>query len=139
MKAKEEAKVKQLGFKQITFIVAFGLVGWALCGAIMFVGMATIDMQTTLILHAIGASIIFGALSWIYHTRFRYTSPIQTGVLFLSIVMLTDLILVGLVINKSLDMFASPLGTWIPFGLIFLSTYLTGRVLQTQGDRLAAA
>lgn len=105
----------------------------------MFVGMATIDMQTTLILHAIGAPIIFGALSWIYHTRFRYTSPIQTGVLFLSIVMLTDFFLVALVINKSLEMFAGLLGTWIPFGLIFLSTYLTGTIVRERGGRPAPA
>jgi hypothetical protein len=31
-----------------------------------------------------------------------------------------------LMINRSFEMFLSPIGTWIPFGLIFLSTYLTG-------------
>jgi hypothetical protein len=33
---------------------------------------------------------------------------------------------VALVINHSLAMFASLLGTWIPFGLIFGSTLLPG-------------
>ena len=38
--------------------------------------------------------------------------------------------LVALVIIQSLAMFASVLGTWIPFALIFASTYLTGWYLQ---------
>lgn len=36
--------------------------------------------------------------------------------------------MVGLLIEKSLDMFASPLGTWIPFTLIFVATILAGRL-----------
>jgi len=36
---------------------------------------------------------------------------------------------VVLLINKSLAMFASPLGTWIPFALIFTSTLVTGTLL----------
>ena len=67
--------MKQLTFGRILIIIALGLLGWALCGAIMF----------------------------------------------LLIVILMDFFLVALVINKSMEMFQSPLGTWIPFGLIFLS------------------
>ena len=37
-----------------------------------------------------------------------------------------DFLVVALLILHSLDMFASLLGTWIPFTLIFTSTYLTG-------------
>jgi hypothetical protein len=37
-----------------------------------------------------------------------------------------DFFLVAMVINRSFEMFTSPLGTWIPFVLIFASTYLTG-------------
>jgi hypothetical protein len=32
-------------------------------------------------------------------------------------------------ILRSFDMFTSLIGTWIPFALIFASTYLTGRVV----------
>jgi hypothetical protein len=40
--------------------------------------------------------------------------------------MLVDFFVVGLLINRSLEMFASLLGTWIPFALIFTSTWLSG-------------
>jgi hypothetical protein len=65
----------------------------------------------------------------------RYTSPLKTAVSFLLIVMFMDFFLVALIINRSLEMFRSLLGTWIPFGLIFLSTYLTGSVVEAQARR----
>ena len=40
-----------------------------------------------------------------------------------------DFFVVALVINRSLEVFASVLGTWLPFALIFTSTYLTGLYL----------
>jgi hypothetical protein len=45
-----------------------------------------------------------------------------------SIVMLMDFFLVALRVERSLAMFARPLGTWIPFGLIFVSAFAVGRV-----------
>jgi hypothetical protein len=120
-------------------IAAFGLVGWALCGAIMFIGMAVMPLETTIIVHAIGAPIIFATLSWIYFTRFGYTTPLATAVIFVAIVVAVDFFLVALVINKSLDMFASLMGTWIPWLLIFLSTILTGRAVATRSAQVQRA
>jgi len=40
--------------------------------------------------------------------------------------MVVDFFVVALLIMGSLEMFGSALGTWIPFALIFASTYLTG-------------
>jgi hypothetical protein len=39
-------------------------------------------------------------------------------------VIAVDFFVVALIISRSFDMFASLLGTWIPFALIFSSTYL---------------
>lgn len=113
-------------------ILALGLLGWALCGAIMFIGMAVTSIETTLVVHAVGAPVIFAAISWIYFSRLHYTAPLATAITFLSVVVGVDFFLVALVINHSLEMFQSLLGTWIPFALIFLSTYLTGMTVQTR-------
>lgn len=121
--------MNQIKTKQLFIPFLLGLLGWALCGAIMFVGMAVTDIQTTLIVHVIGAPIIFSLISWFYFVRFNYTSPIQTALLFIGMVMFVDFFLVALIINKSLEMFQSPIGTWIPFALIFLATYLTGIII----------
>lgn len=124
--------MKQLNPGRVIIIAALGLLGWALCGAIMFIGMSVMSIETTLIVHAIGAPVIFSLISIFYFTKYRFTSPLQTAVLFLLIVILMDFFLVALVINKSMEMFQSLLGTWIPFGLIFLSTYLIGLMVESK-------
>ncbi|MFC1953656.1 hypothetical protein ACFLWR_05970 [Chloroflexota bacterium] len=111
-------------------IMAHPFVGWALCGAIMFIGMELTSVQTTLIVHAIGAPIIFTLVSWVYFRKFSYTTPLQTSIIFVSFVVIVDFFFVALLINRSLDMFLSWLGTWLPFTLIFFSTYLTGRYIK---------
>jgi len=107
-------------------IVAHAFVGWLLCFATMGIGLAISTLQPTLIVHAIGAPIYFFAVSWAYFRRFAYTGPFVTAIAFTAFVVVTDFFVVALVINRSLAMFASLLGTWIPFGLIFLSTWFTG-------------
>ena len=88
--------------------------------------MAAMSIDNALIVHAIGAPIFFTIISLIYFKRFNYTTPLQTAIIFVSFVIVVDFFVVALLINRSLEMFASPLGTWIPFALIFTSTYLTG-------------
>ena len=131
----EKNQMKQLKLTRVLVIAALGLFGWALCGAIMFVGMAVLSIETTLIIHAIGAPVIFTAISWLYFTKLKYTSPLQTSVSFLLIVILMDFFIVALIINRSMEMFQSLLGTWIPFSLIFLSTYLTGLIVESRAKK----
>ena len=112
--------------KKIFIILVHAFIGWSFCTASMVIGMATMSLESALIVHAIGAPIIFTIISLVYFNKFNYTRPLQTALIFVSFVIIVDFIVVALMINRSLDMFASPLGTWIPFALIFTSTYVTG-------------
>lgn len=113
-------------FRKSAVILAFAVAGWAWCGALIGVGRQFLPMNLTLIVHATGAPIGFAALSWFYHRRFAFTAPIVTAGLFLFVVIALDVFVVALLVEKSFAMFASPLGTWIPFALIFGSTYVVG-------------
>jgi hypothetical protein len=115
-----------MNIKKILIILAHAFIGWALCTASMVIGMATMSIDSALIVHAIGAPIIFTTISLVYFNKFNYTRPLQTALIFVSFVIVVDFFVVALLINRSLEMFASPLGTWIPFALIFISTYVTG-------------
>ena len=115
--------------RKILIVLAHAFVGWAFCTASMVIGMATMSIDSALIVHAVAAPIIFTIVSLIYFNKFNYTSPVYTGLIFVSFVILVDFFVVALLINRSLEMFASPLGTWIPFALIFLSTYVTGTLI----------
>ncbi len=100
--------------------------GWAVCTAIMAIGPAFMSMDATLVVHAAAAPVVFGALSWRYFSRYDEPAPIVAAAGFVGLVVAVDFVLVAVVIMRSLEMFASPLGTWIPFGLIFVATYLAG-------------
>ena len=115
-----------MSMREVIIILVHAFIGWALCAATMGIGMATMSLDTTLIVHAIAAPIFFAILSLIYFHKFYYTSPLQTAVIFVGFVIVVDFFVVALIINRSLEMFTSLLGTWIPFALIFISTCLTG-------------
>ena len=114
-------------------LLSHAFVAWALCTLSMMVGMAVAGVDIALVVHAIGAPIFAAVVSWIYFSRFGYTTPLQTAVVFVTFVIVVDLFLVALIIQGSLEMFTSALGTWIPFALIFTSTYLTGRAARADG------
>ena len=118
-----------MDLKKALIIIIHGLIGWALCGATVGIGRAVTSMEATLIAHAIAAPVIFAILTTIYYKKFGYTKPLTTAIIFVGIVIAMDAGLVAPVFEKSYEMFHSVLGTWIPFGLIFLSTLITGSLL----------
>jgi hypothetical protein len=113
----------------IVIIAAHALVAWVLCGAIVIVGRQIWTMETTLIVHALGVPVIFLFVSLIYFTYFSYTTPLQTATIFTLSAIMLDLTVVATIIERSYAMFGSLIGTWIPFGLMFLTTYLIGRLI----------
>jgi hypothetical protein len=122
----------------IKVAVAHGLVGWILCGATMGVGMKIASLGTALILHAL-APLIFTALSLSYFHRLDSCSPLRTAATFLGVVVVMDTIVVALLIERSFVMFESILGTWLPFLLIFVSTWWTGLAVRWVAHRAAAS
>lgn len=113
--------------KKAIIIFIHALIGWALCGAIIFTGRSVTTMENTLIIHAMGVPVIFSLLSLVYFHFFNYTTPLQTAAIFMSFAILMDTFVIAMFVEKSFVMFTNILGTWIPFGLIFLSTYLVGQ------------
>jgi hypothetical protein len=120
--------MEKMNFRQIKIILAHAFVGWILCAATMGIGMAFTSLKDTLVVHAIAAPVYFAIVSSVYFKNFNYTTPVATALIFVGFVAIVDFFVVALLINKSLEMFYSFLGTWIPFALIFLSTYCTGLI-----------
>lgn len=106
--------------------VVHALVGWGLCGATMGIGLAKTSLNRALLIHALAAPIIFTVVAWIYFANFGYLTPLGTAIAFVGIVIGMDLIVVALLVQRSVAMFRSIAGTWLPFTLIFASTYVVG-------------
>ncbi|NIM58620.1 MAG: hypothetical protein GTO16_06710 [Candidatus Aminicenantes bacterium] len=117
----------KLGYIRLFIVFIYAFIGWTLCGAVMFIGMAVTTEFVTLIIHAIAAPIIFVVVTSFYFKKYDFTTPLETAALFVAFVILMDFFIVALIINRSLAMFGNVLGTWIPFILIFIATYYTGR------------
>ena len=125
--------------KEVMIILVHAFIGWALCTATMLIGLATMSLEGALIVHAVGAPIFFTIISLVYFNKFNYTQPLQTALIFVSFVIAVDFFVVALMINRSLEMFASLLGTWIPFALIFTSTYVTGLMTVRKSEQLTVS
>ena len=115
-----------MNVKKILILLAHAFMGWGLCGAIVGIGRNVTSMQVTLIVHAVGAPVIFVVISIIYYKWFHYTTALQTAAAFVLFLIFMDVFVVALLIEKSFEMFSSILGTWLPFVLIFAAVYITG-------------
>ena len=116
--------------KKTLIILAHAMAGWILCGLTMGLGMGLLSLTTALIIHAIAAPLFFILLSWVYFKKFSFTTPLETAIIFVAFVIFMDVFIVAAVIERSAKMFESFLGTWLPFLLIFLSTWKTGSVIK---------
>ena len=110
----------------ILTLLAHGVVGWALCGALIAVGRKITSLRKALVIHAVGAPVIFAGLTVLYRSFFDFATPLQTGLIFVGIVVFLDVFVVALFIEKSFEMFRSVIGTWVPFAGIFLATLVAG-------------
>jgi len=127
--------MKKLNFRKIIIILIHALIVWALCGATIAVGRSVTTMELTLIIHAIGAPVYACIVAIVYYKKFNYTSSLYTALIFLLLIIVMDAGLVAPVFEKSYVMFKSILGTWIPFSLIFLSTYITGIIVKRKVNK----
>ena len=114
--------------KKVLVATAHGMTGWALCGAVMGVAMHVTTLHRALVFHAAAAPLIFAAISSFYFRLPSPLPPLHAAIVFLATVAALDFFVVALAIEHGFTMFASILGVWIPFLLIFVSSWLTGWV-----------
>jgi hypothetical protein len=80
--------------------------------------------------HAIVAPLVFALLSMHFFRWYPAGSPLRTRLGFVGIVIAVDAFVVAPLIERSYAMFTSPLGSWIPFASIWLSSVLVGAARQ---------
>lgn len=115
-----------MSLKKWLILLAHAFVLWALCAAVMGVGMALMPLETALVVHAAVAPVIAIAVTSFYYWKFNHSKPLQSAIFFVLFIIIMDAVIVAMVINKSFAMFESFLGTWLPFILIFTASLLTG-------------
>ncbi len=110
-------------------LIAHGVFGWALCGTLMAGLLQIAPTGIAVAIHAIAAPFLFGAVAVHYFGAFGTRDPFPVALAFTAIVAALDAMIVAGLILRDFSMFQSFAGTWLPFLLIFLATWITGEIM----------
>jgi len=110
-------------------LLTHGVVGWALCAVTMFALMKLASLTPALVVHAIAAPLFFALIARNYFGARGARESLPTAIVWTCTVALLDLVIVAGAVQRSLEMFQSFAGTWLPLGLIFLATWATGEIM----------
>lgn len=113
-----------------------GAVGWAGCAATMGLLLALASQPVALAVHALAAPAVFAAVSRHYFRPSGAREPLPTALAFVAIVAFLDSVVVAWLFHQGFALFASIVGTWLPFLLIFLVTWATGAVMSMSGPQV---
>ena len=117
--------------RSLARLVAHAAVGWAACGAVMAGLLRATTFGWAVALHDLFATALFVAIAWHYFRARGARDPAQAALGFVATVALLDLTVVAGLVHRSLVMFGSVSGTWLPLGLIALATWATGAIMST--------
>jgi menaquinone-dependent protoporphyrinogen oxidase len=112
--------------RSLTRLLAYGFVGWALCAALMAVLLQTVSIGAAIAIHAVAVPLIFTGIAVGYFRARGARDPFPTAIAFTGIVAILDAAVVAGLVLRDFAMFTSFAGTWLPFVLIFLATWVTG-------------
>ena len=82
-------------------------------------------------IHALAVPVIFTVVAQHYFRARGARDPIATALTFVGIVALLDSIVVAGFVQRSLALFGSVVGLWVPLVLIFGVTWATGELCST--------
>ncbi len=114
-------------------VIVHALLGWAICGATIGLGRHVMSMRATLAVHLVVAPLAFALLTWSHFRRHPDSGPLQTSIALVGVVIGLDAFVVAPVFEHSYAMFQSVVGTWVPFGLIWLASFRVG-LLASRGQ-----
>lgn len=107
-------------------LLAASLVVWGLCGAVIGVGRRIWSMKTTLAVHLVAAPIFAFCLSALHRFAAPEFDPLLRAIVMTGVIVALDGLVVAPLFERSFAMFRSVVGTWLPFGLIFLASWTAG-------------
>lgn len=137
----EDMEPRHAGSRALDALLHGGLVisGWAACGATMYLGRTHLPLWAALLLHALAAPVFFGLAAWVYYRRPEARRRVLAFAAINTLgVIVLDVVVVALLVERSFAMFASVAGTWLPFALIFLASLGVGVSVRMRTARRAA-
>ena len=116
---------------EIAACLLWALAVWAVCALSIVTLRATVGLETALWVHLAVAPLVSLAATLAYRNHPGRLAAVPTAVLFLLFAVATDALLVAPFVERSFAMFRSPIGTWVPFALIFAGSLAASRLRNT--------
>jgi menaquinone-dependent protoporphyrinogen oxidase len=117
--------------RSLSRLLAHGVLGWLLCAAAMAGLLSIASIGVALTVHAVLAPLVFVAVSVHYFRARGAREPLSTALAWTAIVTILDAVVVAGALLRDFAMFTSVAGTWLPFSLILLATWVTGALMST--------
>ncbi len=112
-------------------LLAHGVLGWALCAALTVALSRLGSLGVTMAVRAFFAPLVFLAISIRYFHPDGAREPLPTALSWSVILAVLDAAVLAGAMSYGLSMFTSIVGTWLPYSLVFLTTWLTGGLMST--------
>jgi menaquinone-dependent protoporphyrinogen oxidase len=117
--------------RSVARLLGYAVAGWALCTATIAPLLILSSTRAALVVHAIAAPILFGLVAYRYFAARGARGPLTTATTFVLVAIALDLGIVAGAVERSLAMFGSFVGVWLPLGLSFLVTWTIGAMMRT--------
>jgi len=112
-------------------LVAHGVLGAAVCAAVLAGLLRVASIPAAVSIHAVLAPLIFMGLAIHYFRPRGARDPLPVALIWAATAGALDAIVFAGVTRVGLEVLASFTAIWLPFGLVFLATWLTGLVMST--------
>jgi hypothetical protein len=112
------------------YLIGLGFVLWAACGAVIAIGRRIWGLDTTLRIHLVVAPIIAFVVSAAHKLLAAEFSSVLRATVITGLVVILDAVVVAPLFERSYAMFRSLIGTWIPFGAIFVASLAAGMLVR---------
>ena|SRR5581483_8637749 len=108
------------------YLLGLAFVLWSVCGATMAIGRKLCGLDTALRIHLAVAPVVAFLVSTVHRLLVPEFDPMLRAAVITGVIIVLDALVVAPLFERSYAMFRSFIGTWIPFGSIFLASLAAG-------------
>ncbi len=109
-------------------LVLTATAAWTACALTMAASTTLVSTDSALVIHALFTLVWFALAAGLYRRGHRWPGPNAIALTNLATVVVLDVAVAGLV-HRSLEMFDSVMGTWLPYALVFAGSWAAARAV----------
>ena len=102
---------------------------WTLSSALLVGSLFIMPADTAVAIRLFTSPVLAVVVSTAFYGKYANTRPLGVALVFAATVAILDAAVLAAGIARSFSMFLEPLATWVPYALIFVSTWGSGALM----------